>query len=56
MKKQNKLIPDFGPLKGVRVLSLGSIVAMPHAANMMADFGAEVINIERPKLVIATEY
>ncbi len=48
MKKQNKLIPDFGPLKNVRVLSTGSIVAMPHAANMMADFGAEVINIERP--------
>lgn len=47
---ENKIIPDFGPLKGVRVLSLGSIVAMPHAANMMADFGAEVINIERPKV------
>ena len=23
---------------------------MPHAANMMADFGAEVINIERPEV------
>jgi crotonobetainyl-CoA:carnitine CoA-transferase CaiB-like acyl-CoA transferase len=46
--ERKKLIPDFGPLKNVRVLCSGSIVAMPHAANLMADFGAEVINIERP--------
>lgn len=44
------LIPAFGPLQGMRVLSTGSIVAMPHAANMLADFGAEVIHIERPKV------
>lgn len=43
------LIPKFGPLEGMRVLSTGSIVAMPHAANMLADFGAEVIHVERPK-------
>jgi crotonobetainyl-CoA:carnitine CoA-transferase CaiB-like acyl-CoA transferase len=42
------LIPAFGPLKGIRVLSTGSIIAMPHAATMFADFGAEVIHIERP--------
>lgn len=44
------LIPSFGPLAGMRVLSTGSIVAMPHAANMLADFGAEVIHVERPKV------
>jgi crotonobetainyl-CoA:carnitine CoA-transferase CaiB-like acyl-CoA transferase len=43
------LIPEFGPLSGVKVLTLGSIVAMPHAGNLMADFGAELIHIERPK-------
>lgn len=43
------LIPAFGPLQGIRVLSTGSIIAMPHAANMMADFGAEVIHVERPQ-------
>ena len=26
------LIPKFGPLEGMRVLSTGSIVAMPHAS------------------------
>ena len=35
-------------LAGMRVLSAGSIVAMPFAATMLADFGAEVIHIERP--------
>lgn len=48
MNRPNKLIPDFGPLKNVRVLCTGSIVAMPHAATLLADFGAEVIQTERP--------
>jgi crotonobetainyl-CoA:carnitine CoA-transferase CaiB-like acyl-CoA transferase len=43
------LTPAFGPLQGIRVLSTGSIIAMPHAATMMADFGAEVIHVERPR-------
>lgn len=50
MKERTKIIPEFGPLAGVRVISVGSIVAMPHAANMMADLGAEVIHIERPEV------
>lgn len=48
MENRKKIIPDFGPLKGMRILGLGSLVAMPHAANMLADFGAEFIHIERP--------
>lgn len=48
MSERKQLIPEYGPLQGVRVLGLGSLVAMPHAANMMADFGAEFIQIERP--------
>ncbi|MCW1006904.1 CoA transferase, partial [Streptococcus anginosus] len=42
------LIPEYGPLHGVRILGLGSIVAMPHAGNLLADLGAEFIQIERP--------
>lgn len=50
MEKENRkmLIPEFGPFAGLRVVSAGSLVAMPHAGAMLADFGAEVIHIERP--------
>ncbi len=48
MAGRKKIIPDFGPLSDVRVLSMGSIVAGPNTANLLADFGAEVIHIERP--------
>ena len=45
MEKENRkmLIPEFGPFAGLRVVSAGSLVAMPHAGAMLADFGAEVI-------------
>lgn len=37
-----------GPLSGFRVLELGSFIAAPTAGRLLADFGAEVIKIERP--------
>lgn len=36
------------PLNGIRVLELGNYIAAPTAARMLADFGAEVIKVERP--------
>jgi formyl-CoA transferase len=36
------------PLHGVRVLELGNYIAGPTAGRMLADFGAEVIKVERP--------
>ena len=36
------------PLAGVRVLELGSLIAGPYAASILAQFGAEVIKIEPP--------
>ncbi len=39
-----------GPLHGLRVLELGSLIAGPFATRIMAEFGAEVIKVERPGL------
>lgn len=37
-----------GPLKGIRVIEIGTLIAAPFAARLMAEFGAEVIKIEAP--------
>ena len=37
-----------GPLKDLKVLELGQLIAGPFAAKTLADFGAEVIKIEPP--------
>jgi formyl-CoA transferase len=36
------------PLAGVRVVELGNYIAAPTAGRLLADFGAEVIKVERP--------
>lgn len=40
---------EHKPLKGVRVIDAGNMVAAPFATVLLADFGAEVIKIEHPK-------
>jgi crotonobetainyl-CoA:carnitine CoA-transferase CaiB-like acyl-CoA transferase len=37
-----------GPLEGIRVIEIGTLIAAPFAARLMAEFGAEVIKIESP--------
>jgi formyl-CoA transferase len=36
------------PLAGLRVVELGNYIAAPTAGRLLADFGAEVIKVERP--------
>ncbi len=42
------IIPEYGPFAGMRAVCAGTLLAMPFAATMLADFGVEVIQIERP--------
>jgi crotonobetainyl-CoA:carnitine CoA-transferase CaiB-like acyl-CoA transferase len=37
-----------GPLEGLKVLDIATIVAAPFAATLLADYGAEVLKIEMP--------
>jgi crotonobetainyl-CoA:carnitine CoA-transferase CaiB-like acyl-CoA transferase len=37
-----------GPLAGIRVIEIGTLIAAPFATRMLADFGAEIIKIEAP--------
>jgi len=38
----------MGPLEGVRVLELGTLIAGPFTGRLLGDFGAEVIKVEAP--------
>ncbi|MFS0750018.1 CaiB/BaiF CoA transferase family protein [Oceanobacillus sp. 1P07AA] len=42
---------DHLPLKGIRVLELGTLLAGPFSGRLLGDFGAEVIKIEAPDKV-----
>ena len=48
MPDKSLLSDNFGPLQGVKIVSTGTLIAQPFAAELAAEMGAEVIQVERP--------
>src|SRR5262249_27106833 len=48
MPEKTLLPENFGPLQGVKIVSSWTLIAQAFAAELAAEMGAEVIQIERP--------
>lgn len=57
LRAQRQKLQDSNlPLKDIRVIDLGSVVAAPFAATILGDFGADIIKIEPPDVPDAIRY
>ncbi|MEY4256954.1 MAG: hypothetical protein RLZZ141_2181 [Pseudomonadota bacterium] len=48
--KQDAVVANTGPLKGLRVVEMGQLIAGPFCGQLLGDMGAEIIKIEPPKV------
>jgi crotonobetainyl-CoA:carnitine CoA-transferase CaiB-like acyl-CoA transferase len=42
------IVPAFGPLEGIRAVGTGQLIAQPYIGTKLAEFGAEVVHVEKP--------
>jgi crotonobetainyl-CoA:carnitine CoA-transferase CaiB-like acyl-CoA transferase len=54
--RRDEAVQSNAPLKDIRIIDLGSVVAAPFGATTLADYGAEVIKIEPPNVPDAIRY
>ena len=54
--RRNEAARSNAPLKDIRIIDVGSVVAAPFAATILGDYGAEVIKIEPPNAPDAIRY
>lgn len=50
MPDSQDIASDARPLAGLRVIDIATYIAAPYCATIMAEFGAEVIKVEQPKV------
>ncbi len=48
MAQSDRPSPSTGPLQGIRILDMATVLAAPFAATLCGDMGAEVIKLELP--------
>ena len=46
--KSNPILPNTGPLAGVKVLDMSRILAGPTCTQLLGDYGADIIKVEKP--------